>query len=195
MRPSYINQLSLNQKHKGVPYGGSSEIRNDGDANYGFKDVKGNCSLISEIPELKRDSALMSLIQAINAPTTGLFSIGCVSGSVEDESGFRNFGYVEFSINSISAIADAKNYFSLFFHFDSLLHANAVQLNVAYSWELQPVTFIEAEAAGFTCSVFINTNYSPIKTDVEDTWNEALDIFGAFLGSVPKEREDIIYGR
>ncbi|HUW37112.1 MAG TPA: hypothetical protein VMV91_07240 [Rhodocyclaceae bacterium] len=122
MQKLYTNQLSLNHKHKGVPYGGSGEIREDGDANYGFKDIKGNNALLLDIPELKRDRGLMRLIQAINAPHTGLFSVGCVSGPVADKHGYRHSGYVEFSVNSATAIADARNYFPLFFHFDLMLH-------------------------------------------------------------------------
>lgn len=122
MQPLFINYLSLNFKHKPIPYGGSGEVRDDGDANHGFKDIKGNAALLLEIPELQRDAALMNLVQSINATQTSLFSVGCLSGDVEDENGFRMSGYVEFSINSASSIADASNYFPLFFHFDRLLN-------------------------------------------------------------------------
>ena len=109
------NQLSLNHALKTIPYGGTGEIREDGDANYGFKDIKGDNTLLFDIPELKRDSALMTLVRAINAPQTGIFSIGCVSDSVEKNQSFRNSGYIEFSFNSASYIAEASNYLPLFF--------------------------------------------------------------------------------
>lgn len=195
MQTSYTNQLSLNHKHKGVPYGGLGEVREDGDANYGFKDIKGNIALLLEIPELKRDQALLSLVQAINAPSTDLFSVGCVSGPVDDENGFRYSGYVEFSINSAPAIADAKNYFLIFFHFDRLLNENAFLGKVAYNWELQPVTFIDAKASGLTCSVFVNTHYSKTKSDAEAAWSEALGILDYYLGSIPSEHKDVLFGQ
>jgi len=195
MQIPYTNQLSLNHKHKGIPYGSSAENREDGDANYGFKDIKGNIALLLEIPELKQDRMLRSLVQGINAPSTGLFSVGCVSGPVDDKNGFRYSGYVEFSINSASAIADARNYFPLFFHFDHMLHENAFLGKVAYNWELQPVTFMDANASGFTCSIFVNTHYSKIKSDAEVAWNEALGILGYYLGSIPSEHRDVIFGQ
>lgn len=195
MQKPYSNQLSLNHKHKGVPYGGSGEIREDGDANYGFKDIKGNSALLLEIPELKRDRCLMSLVQGINAPHTGLFSVGCVSGPIEDEYGYRHSGYVEFSVNSASTITDARNYFPLFFHFDRMLHEREFSGKVALDWELQPVTFIDAKATGFTCSVTVNTHYSKTKVEAEAAWVEALDILEHFLGGIPKEHNDLIFGQ
>ncbi|ASF48382.1 hypothetical protein [Methylovulum psychrotolerans] len=192
---AYINQLSFNYKYKGIPYGGFGEVRDDGDANYGFKDLKGNNALISDLPELKRDSSLMSLVRAINTHQTGLFSVGCVSDDIEDERGFRNAGYVEISINSISAITDARNYFLLFFHFDRLLNSNGFSVKVHFNWELQPATFIESNAAGFTCAIFINTHYSKTKLEAEIAWNESLSILAFFLGSIPIEHHDLIYGK
>lgn len=195
MQKPYTNQLSLNQKHKGVPYGESGEVREDGDVNYGFKDIKSNPELLIEIPELKRDRNLMGLVQSINTTQTGLFSVGCVSGSVEDENGFRHSGYVEFSLNSASAIADARNYFSLFFHFDCMLHEGQFPGKVVFDWELQPVTFIEANATGFTCSIIVNTHYSTTKEEAEVAWADALSVLQYFLGSIPREYTDLIFGQ
>jgi len=195
MQKPYTNHLSLNHKHKGIPYGGSGEIREDGDANYGFKDIKGNAALLLEIPELKRDSGLMGLVQVINAPHTGLLSVGCVSGPVEDENGFRHSGYIEFSVNSVSAIADAGNYFLLFINFDRMLHEGNFSGKVVFDWELQPVTFIDANANGLTCSVNVNTHYSKTKEEAEAAWIEALGVLQYFLGSIPREHNDLISGQ
>lgn len=137
----------------------------------------------------------MGLVQAINEHQTDLFSVGCVSGSVEDENGFRDSGYVEISINSASAIVDARCYFSLFFHFDCLLHESAFSGKVAYNWELQPVTFVDANVSGFTCSIFVNTHYSRSKADAEAARAEALGVLGHFLGCIPRAHNDLIYGR
>jgi hypothetical protein len=43
---SYSNTLELNHKPKDIPYGGTGELREDGDANYGFKYIKGNEQLL-----------------------------------------------------------------------------------------------------------------------------------------------------
>ena len=85
MPTGYRNYLSLKHEHKTIPYGGIGEIREDGDANYGFKNIKGNNRLLDTIPELKSDPALMALVRAINAPNTGIFSIGCVSDRYKDK--------------------------------------------------------------------------------------------------------------
>lgn len=37
-RPPYINHMSILWELKGVPYGGSGKLRDDGAANYGFQD-------------------------------------------------------------------------------------------------------------------------------------------------------------
>ena len=195
MQKLYTNQISLNWKPKGVPYGGAGEVREDGDANHGFKDVKGNLALLREIPELNQDRYLNGLVHAIIAPRTGLFSIGCASDPVEDQNGFRHSGYVEFSINSASAIADSRNYFPFFFHFDHMLHEGQFSKKVVFDWEFQPVTFIDAKATGFTCSVIVNTHYSTTKEEAEAAWADALGVLQQFLGSIPREHNDLIFGQ
>lgn len=194
-RPPYTNHLSLLQEVKCIPYGGSGVLRVDGDGNFGFKDLKGKPELLASVPELIRDGALLRLVEAINRNETGLFSIGCVSGPVEEGNRFRHSGYVEICINSAAAIADARAYFPFWFHFDGLLHRNAFKGKVAFDWELQPATFLEAKAVGFTCSIFVNTHYSKNRDDADATWSEALSILGAFLGSIPQEHADKLYGQ
>lgn len=190
---SYSNTLELNHKSKGIPYGGTGELREDGDANYGFKYIKGNEQLLLQIPELKRDAALLELIRAINGPATGLFTVGCVSDSIEDNKGFRRSGYVEFAINSISSIADASNYFPVFFYFDRGLHQSRFPVAVAFAWELQPCTFTEVGASGFTCSVIINTHYLQSREESWSAWSDSLAVLAAYLKSVPPERQDFLY--
>jgi len=193
MPTGYRNYLSLNHVHKTIPYGGRGKVREDGDANYGFKDIKGDNTLLLAIPELERDSALMTLVQAINAPQTGIFSIGCVSDSVEKNNRFRNSGYIEFSLNSASYFADARNYFPLFFHFERLLDDNNFAVQVEFNWELQPVTFIEKDVSGYTCTIFLNTYYSETKLAAQKTWRETLEVLSKYLGSVPNEHQDFIF--
>ncbi|WP_243288736.1 hypothetical protein [Geothrix terrae] len=187
-----INTLEIGQKGKGIPYGGLGEIREDGDANYGFKYLKGNEQLLGEIPELKRDEALHRLVRAINSNHTGLFSVGCVSGIVQDERGFRYSGYVEFSWDSISMVADAQHYFQLFFHFDRYLRKLEFLTRVAFVWELMPASFIDAKANGFSCSITINTDYSETEESAVQAWSQALAALEIYLGSIPPQMPDRI---
>ena len=153
---AYQNYLNIKHRPKSIPYGGDGVIREDGDANYGFRYVKGNETELLKIPELSKDSSLRDLALLINGAHTGLFTVGCVSGHTADEQGHRDSGYIEFSINSKSAIADAGSYFPIFFHFDRGLSQNKFSVAVSYSWELQSANFTESDDAnGFTCSITI----------------------------------------
>jgi len=180
MPTGYRNYLSLNHEHRTIPYGGSGEVREDGDANYGFKDLKGDNTLHLEIPELKRDSALMTLVQAINAPQTGIFSIGCVSDGVEDKHRFRHSGYIEFCFNSASTIADAGHYFPLFFDFERLLDDKDFAVRVEFNWQLQSSTFTEKGISGYTCRIIMNTYYAETKLAAQEAWQETLAALGRY---------------
>lgn len=181
---TYLNLLSIKNSGKAIPYGGSGEIREDGDANYGFKLLKGNTEAVTEIPELKQDESLKDLIIAINLPETSLFSIGCTSGKVSDENGYRYSGYAEFAVNSREAIQDAAIYFPIFFHFNSLLHRTKFNAEVKFDWELMSAHFIEANVGGFTCTVFVNTAYLSSEIEAKDSWDAAMEILMSFLSSV-----------
>ena len=190
----YTNTLTISHRSKPIPYGGPGHVREDGDANYGFRYVKGNESLLRQIPELMRDEDLLQLALAINAPETGLFSAGCVSGSVDDENGHRRSGYMEFVINSRAAIGDAASYFPIFFHFDRFLHERTFAIPVSYIWELQPAIFTECQdITGFTCSVFLNTHYATSPVNSAQNWTESLNVLGLLLGSVPVAQADFLY--
>lgn len=195
MMKNYSNYLEINHKHKPIPYGGDGHLRDDGDANYGFKLIKWNSEALAAIPELKRDESLRYLVSEINEPKTGIFSVGCVSGPIEDSNGYRHSGYVEFAINSISAIADARSYFSAFFHFDRWLNETQPKHSVSYCWELQPATFIEShsKATGFTCAITINTHYVNSYEEAALAWSEALGRLAAFLSDIPQSFADLIY--
>jgi hypothetical protein len=190
----YANYLSISQRGKGIPYGGTGVLRDDGDTNYGFKYLKGNEPGLRQVPELVKDAALLRLALAINHSETGLFSVGCVSGQSQDHNGFRGCGYMEFAINSHSAIADAMNYFPLFFHFDRFLHESKFSIPTRFEWELQGATFTECgPSSGFTCSVFVNTPYSHSKEEADHAWSQSLEGLGYYLKSVPPERNDFLY--
>lgn len=190
----HSNHLSIRHRDKPIPYGGDGVLREDGDANHGFKYVKGDDAALHAIPELAKDSALLALALAINSPQTGLFSIGCVSGPVDDERGHRDCGYIEFAINSKSAISDARSYFSIFFHFDRFLNDVKFSAPTSFNWELEGATFTESgDSSGFTCAIFINTGYSPTREEATNIWTESLEALAHFLQNVPSENSDFIY--
>ncbi len=137
---------------------------------------------------------MLQLALAINAPQTGLFSVGCVSGHVNDDRGHRSSGYIEFAINSRSAIADAQSYFPIFFHFDRFLHETEFSSPTSFNWELQGARFLESDdSAGFTCSIFVNTHYSPTREEAAQIWSKSLGALSYLLQSVPPERQDFLY--
>lgn len=190
---TYSNVLAILQQIKVVPYAGDGVRRENGGANYGFKNLKGSPHLIGAIPELDSDRALRSLIETINAAHTGLFSVGCASGEVKEDSGYRYTGYVEVALNSKSAVADAGNYFPAFFHFDRLLSERRFQHPVQFYWELQPARFTDVNVNGFTCSVYVNTSFFPSVEEAYQCWTAALGLLTLYFGSIPVQPNERIY--
>lgn len=181
----YLNYLSIRQDGKGVPYGGMSEPREDGTQNFGFKNIKGAPQDVALIPELRDDAPMRDLMAALAHPDVGVFTIGCESGPVEGDGQLRLTGYVEFSLNSRSAIGDAAVYFPLFFHFDRFLHETAFAASVMFTWELMAASFVEKHVDGFTCTVFVNTSYSEKREQAEAWWAESMACLREGLCSIP----------
>jgi len=177
--------LTIGHDGKGVPYGGNGEAREDGTANHGFKNLKGNPHLLAQVPELTDDPALHALVDGINRSETGLVSVGCASWPVADDKGHRWSGYVEFAINTAEAIEDARSYFPLFFNFDKSLHDAGFNSAVNYHWELEGAHFWPANAVGFTCTVWVYTAYWPTFNEAKKAWQQALDPLIPFLGGYP----------
>lgn len=191
---NYQNFLCINQKHKPIPYGGDGVVREDGEANYGFVCLKGALESVDVVPELVRDAAMRQLAIATNGQTTNLLSVGCLSSSVSEEGRHRYTGYFEFAFNSRSAIADAQNYFPMFFHFDRMLATIADLRPVTYHWELQPCTFIEREnATGFSCGVTVNTHWVSSLDAARSDWEQAVGHLTHFLQQVGPPSTDPIY--
>ncbi|MFZ3169560.1 MAG: hypothetical protein WA130_18255 [Candidatus Methanoperedens sp.] len=180
----YLNFLSIKHDGKGIPYGGTRGKREDGSENYGYQNLKKSPELIDSIPELQEDPELKKLIKSINSPNGSIFSVGCSSGPVSDEHGYRYSGYVEFAINSKPLVADASNYFPIFFHFDHHLHSSKFSGKIKFDWELMSAHFVDIGVGGFTCTVFINTSYLQSSLEASQTWANALETLGIFLSSV-----------
>jgi len=180
----YSNVLQVNQGGKGIPYGGTGETRDDGDANYGFKNLKGSLDRIVEIPELKDDQALRDLVLSLNRPESAFATVGCVSGRVNEKQGFRVSGYVEFAYDSVEAVADAANYFPVFFHFDRALHLMKFDYDVHFHWELMGATFVLTGTHGFTMTVTVNTGWYTEEHAASLAWKNGLNFLENFLAQV-----------
>lgn len=191
---NFQSYLCISHRHKGIPYGGDGILREDGDANYGFKSLKGALHLIDEVPELKSDSALRELALAVNQPSTGLLSVGCVGGSVEEQGKHRYSGYFEFAFNSRDGISDASNYFPAFFHFDRMMQSLSNVPPVLYHWELIPCTFVErGHPSGYSCAVTVNTHWRDSAAEARADWEMSLAYLAQLLGQIPPFGPDSIY--
>lgn len=189
--------LTVGHSGKGIPYGGHDEPRDNGYANHGFRQLKGNPEMLAEVPELRNDPALYELIAQISLNENGLASIGCANWEYQEGRGFRRAGYVEFAINSKIAIADARSYFPLFFKFDQMLHESGYSEPVTFKWELGGCHFFApANCDGFTCSVWVHTAHYPTAEEAIEAWQNALDPLIHFLGGYPvQEGPPIFTGR
>lgn len=189
----YLNHLSIRERQKCVPYGGTAgRPRPDGSVNHGFKNLKGRPGELASIPELVADTVLRGVVEAINGSATGLFSVGCVSGPVEEERGHRRAGYVEFALNSMEGVQNAANYFPPFFHFNRLLHSEQFD-RARFDWELEGAEFLAVNVAGFTCAVFVNTRFVATEAEALADWECALRLLGVLLGGIPSTAGDPIY--
>lgn len=191
---AFENYLCLSHKPKAIPYGGSGIVRADGDANFGYKCLKGALHHADDVPELQRDSAMKLLAIAVNGPTTGLLSIGCVSGQMQEDGRHRYSGYFEFAFNSQTGISDAQHYFPIFFHFDHLVSGTPNVRPVMYHWELQPCTFVDCgNASGYSCAISVNTHWvDSYETALED-WGQSLGYLQQLLQQVPPFGLDTLY--
>jgi hypothetical protein len=181
---AYQSFLSIRHDGKGIPYDGLGEPRPDGGANFGFKNLKREPGLIETVPELQKDADLKSVVAIINHHAS-LFSVGCDSGAISDQQGFRRKGYVEFAINSKRYVQDATNYFQMFFHFDRSMAGANFGHRVQFNWELQGATFIDSNTSGLTCTVWLQTHPFPDSLTAEQSWCAALAALGQFLPGVP----------
>lgn len=189
----YLNTLQVSFRPKGIASGAPAITRADGGTNYGFKDLRGHPELIDTVPELQRDAELRALIVAVNAPETALFSIGCLSAPVEKEQGFGTTGYIEFALNSRSAITDAANYFPVFFHFAQMLHREGFCERVLFGWELSPVHFGDVRCDGFSATITVNTDHYSTSAEASVCWKKSLAALQRFLPAVIVSGNDPVY--
>lgn len=189
----YLNVLVISRVPKTVPYEGTGVTRPDGGANYGFKNLKRQPELLDTIPEFASDPALKSIMAAIDRPSTGVFSIACLSKTITDEHGCRLSGYLEFALNGRREAADAANYFRLFQAFDRRLERGGFAEPVSFQWQIGPTRFADVDTDGFSVDVRIDTDYRPTPPEAYEVWTRALAALEEVLGSVPEVIEDPIY--
>lgn len=189
---TYSNSLFIGNRGKVIPYKGSKIKRKDGNINSGFKNLKVRPELIDNIPELTTDSALKSLVRLLNAKEMNFFSVGCFS-SLFSEEGYTYRGYIEFAFNCRICVRDARNYFSLYFHFEQFLRKNNFEQKVDFNWMLEEVEFSDVSIDGFSCAIFIRTNYCESNDIAYDTWKKSLKILESFLASVQVKSHSLIY--
>ena len=182
----YRNFLTIGEEGKGIPYGGLGIIREDGDANHGFRDLKGRLERADEVPELVRDPALRELIEVINDGRSPLFSVGCASGAVEQQEGFGWSGYVEFAWDADIAVTDAQCYFPPFFHFNRFLRKVEFDEPAAFHWQIEGAHFIRAGSGrpsvdGFTATIWINVGLRETPERALESWKTTLGTLAHFL--------------
>jgi hypothetical protein len=187
----YQNFLSILHGGKAVPYGGAQ--RPEGTTNHGFRPLKDKLEEVALIPEANKDESLAKLLAKINAPDTGLFSVGCVSGDVTETAGYKVSGYIEFAINDKKWTADAINYFKIFFHFTQKLIELKFTEKVTFNWDLLGATFFEANCSGFTCSVTVNTHFHATQELARNCWVNALAVLGDHLVEIKEQQFQRIY--
>ena len=193
MQSSYLNLLSLSSCTKEVPYLGTGIARADGQVDHGFKNLIAYPDLIDAIPELTTDRSMKSLVYLLNTETSRFFTTGCFSGEVQEKSGYRHHGYLEFSWNCQVCVRDAINYFSLFFHFEQFLYTHKFDQKVKFQWSIKQTHFLDLNLAGFCCAIFIDTDYCQSRDITEATWKSSLKVLEIFLGSVPGQSAQKIY--
>ncbi|NJM98670.1 MAG: hypothetical protein HC800_17275 [Phormidesmis sp. RL_2_1] len=194
----YLNALVMSPHGKCIPYAGDGLMRADGNANYGFKNLKIKPDLIETIPELAADADLKSLVSSLNAHpnffSTGCFS-QCISKSQEENLDEKQSdrvyhycrGYIELAFNCSVHVQDAHNYFDLFFRFDSFLRQHHFPQAVKFDWQLEKAYFSEANVGGFSCAIFIRTVASPSLETATLGWQRSLQILETFFKSIPNQ--------
>lgn len=180
----YTNSLHVLHGGKGVPYRSDGVLRDDGDANHGFINLKGHPERLADVPELARDEALRVCVALLNEPDSAFGTVGCVSARVDEPEGHRVTGYVEFAFDSAEMIADAANYFPAFFHFDAALHRARFDDGIHFHWELMGATFHRTGSIGFTMTVTINTDWCETAERASLAWASGLGLLAGFLRNV-----------
>lgn len=183
--------LTIEQRPKSIPYAAADYA--DGEHNYGFTRLKGRADLIGEVEEAKEVPCYQALLQALNAPESPFFSVACEQAFCGDESGHWASGYVEFAFNFADLVADASNYFALFYHFNYDASAFVSSHDAQFHWIVQPARFAAGPCDGFTCAVWFTTAQFATAPEARAEWDAAVDCFSTFVRSASPHQGPTIY--
>ncbi len=185
-------QLKIRNHYKGIPYGA---VQRDSprSSNHGFKNVKGRPHEVESIPELQDSAALKAAILAISEASTPFFTIGCESKLNHEGDVYWKRGFVEFAFNYPRLVADAQNYFKLFFDFNFHVFESNFDLPVQFGWELEGATFLEKKCDGFSVCVWTTTKDLKDEAQTEDVWSQAILFLTEFLKQQPAFPLPMIY--
>jgi hypothetical protein len=178
--------LTIRNHYKGIPYPGSGP-RSDGSENYGCKIIKGRPGDVDLIPEVRDNASLRNAVKALNDCATPFLTLGCEKSCNRANvgSGYWMKGYLELALNYAHAIANAQNYFKLFFDFNHWFWEQPKQTGVQYDFQLEGAQFIEAGVQGFSLALWISTLVLPTEEEAKNAWARALDTVVEFLGTIP----------
>ena len=193
LQSPYSNSLFISNYGKAIPYSSSKIKHPNGKINYGFKNLKVKPDLIDTVPELSSDDALKSLVRSLNSHKTNFFSVGCFSGKVSEAEGYLYRGYIEFSFNCRTCVQDARNYFSLYFHFEQFLRRHKFAQKVKLKWMLEETHFSDVDVNGFSCAIFIFTTHCSSFEKAYYSWQKSLEMLESFLLSVQVQSHSVIY--
>ena len=107
--------------------------------------------------------------------------------------GYLYRGYIEFSFNCRVCVQDARNYFSLYFHFEQFLRQHKFDQKVKLQWMLEEVYFSDVDIDGFSCAIFIFTNHCSSCEEAYCSWQKSLGILESFLLTVQVRSHTLIY--
>jgi len=165
---------------KGVPYGGLA--RGDAKGNHGYKRLKGKTENAAKIFEVRDCPALASALLRLNSREVAFFTVGCDRGISEISGRFSCGGYLEIAFNSIELVANAQNYFKLFFDFHkAVISPNFWPTGVQCIFELQGADFFDGPAPGFTLTLWIQTQPQGTAGQSMEIWDLGLRTIVEFL--------------
>jgi hypothetical protein len=178
--------FSIRNHYKAVPYPGSGP-RPDGSENHGCKIIKGRVADVDLIPEVLDNSALKNAVIALNDRATPFLTIGCEKSCNKAKvgDGYWMRGFLELAFNYAPVMADAQNYFKVFFDFTHWFWDQPKAAIIEYEFQLEGAQFLEKGVQGFSLVLWINTLVLPTEEEAKKAWGWGLDTFVKFLMTIP----------
>jgi hypothetical protein len=171
--------LTISPAPKGIPYRATNYA--DGERNHGFTLLKGHLGRVDQIEEARQVPCFRALLLALNDPRSPFISVACEKTFRSDETGHWASGFMEFAFNFSELVADAANYFALFYNFNceaaEFIDGHAAQ----FHWIIQPARFTDGPCDGFTCAVWITTAQFATADDARAEWDAAVNCFCTFV--------------